>query len=62
MTPAELIEFATNRHGEESPWVPLAAETGYSVSHLWRCAYEERPISAKLEKTLRLLRPVRRSA
>ena len=57
MTPAELIAFATARHGPK--WYgPLAAETDYSFSHLWRIANEGRPVGRKLEKAIKRLRPL----
>lgn len=56
MTPAELIALATARHGEH--WYgPLAEETGYSFSHLWRIANEGRPVGRKLELAVKNLRP-----
>ncbi len=55
MTPEQLIAFGEERHGEM--WIPpLAKETGYSFSHLWRIANENRPVSDKLARTLDLLR------
>ena len=56
MTPADLMAFAQARHGAR--WMrPLAAETGYSVSHLWRIAREGRPVSGRLARAVGLLRP-----
>ena len=56
MTPDELIAFATARHGDH--WYgPLAEDTGYSFSHLWRIANGERPVGKKLALAVKNLRP-----
>jgi hypothetical protein len=56
MTPAELTTFAAKRHG--SNWYgPMADETGYSFSHLWRIAHEGRPVGKKLELAIKNLKP-----
>ena len=56
MTPAELIAFATARHGPH--WYgPLSKETDYSFSHLWRIANEDRKVGRKLEKAIKRLKP-----
>lgn len=60
MTPAELATLAEQRHGP-SWYSPLAEETGWSVSHLWRIAHEGRPVSPKLEKAIRNLKPKRKA-
>jgi hypothetical protein len=56
MSPDELVAFGKARYGEH--WCgPLADETGWSFSHLWRIANGERRVSRKLEKSLRNLGP-----
>jgi hypothetical protein len=51
VTNEELIKFGTRRHGPL--WVaPLAAETGYSFSGLWRVSNRHGPIPARLEREI----------
>lgn len=56
MTQNELTAFFEQRHGQK--WYGAAAkETGYSFSHLWRIANDDRKVSRKLEIAIRNLKP-----
>jgi hypothetical protein len=51
----ELERFAAKRHGPL--WIaPLAAETGYSFSGLWRIVNRDGPIPRRLEREIQRLR------
>ena len=47
MTPDDIIAFGKARHGRY--WItPLAEETGYSYTQLWRVVTRGKPITRRL--------------